>query len=193
MRIVANFFMSLDGVVEAPHEWQSPFMNDEIGRVIGAGLATSDALLMGRATYEEWSAVWPHRTDDPMADAINGARKFVVSDTLDSVDWEGSMLISGDVEAQIRELKEQPGRDLTMSGSGTLAAWLLERELLDELHLLVHPIVLGHGRRLFGPGLSSHTLALTSCEQFSNGVVHLTYGPAEVAAPSALPEAGAAI
>lgn len=193
MRIVANFFMSLDGVVEAPHEWQSPFMNDEVGRAIGVGFATSDALLMGRVTYEEWFAVWPHRADDPMADAINGARKYVVSDKLDSVAWEGSTLISGDVEDQIRALKEQPGRDLTMSGSGTLATWLLERDLLDALHLLVHPLVLGHGRRLFGPGLRSTTLALTSSEQFSNGVVHLTYGPAAAMASVPFPETAAAI
>jgi dihydrofolate reductase len=175
MRVVANFFVSLDGVMEAPHNWHFPYLNDEVGQAVGAGFATTDALLMGRVTYEEWYAVWPHRSGDQMADTINSARKYVVSETLDSVEWNNSVLISGDVKAQIAELKAQPGRDLVLSGSAKLVEWLLHEDLLDELRLLVHPLVLGHGRRLFAGDGRTKKLELASAETFSNGVVYLTY------------------
>lgn len=193
MRIVANFFSTLDGVVEEPHAWHFPYMNEEVGAAVGAGFATTEALLMGRVTYEEWFAVWPDRSGDQMADTINGARKYVVSDTLETVEWGNSVLITGDVKAQIAELKAQPGQDLVLSGSGTLVEYLLHEDLLDELRLLVHPLVLGHGRRLFSDGRPTKQLELASSETFSNGVAYLTYKPVAVAADTASPEAFEAV
>lgn len=178
MRIVANLFSTLDGVVQAPQEWHFPYVNDEIGQAIGAGFATTDALLMGRATYEEWYAHWPHRSGDPMADQINAAPKYVVSNTLKTVEWENSTLVTGDVKPQIAALKADPGRDLVLSGTGTLVEWLVQHDLLDELRLLVHPLVLGHGRRLFAAGGPTKKLELVSAEAFANGVVYLIYRPA---------------
>ena len=189
MRVVANFFVSLDGVMEEPHKWHFPYMNDEVGRAVGAGFATTDALLMGRTTYEEWFAVWPHRTGDQMADVINAARKYVVSDTLETVEWHNASLISGDVRTQIAELKAHPGRDLVLSGSATLVEWLLHEDLLDELRVLVHPLVLGHGRRLFSDGRPMKQLELVASETFANGVVYLTYTPATVPATPTSPTA----
>jgi dihydrofolate reductase len=131
-KIVANFFVSLDGVVEAPEKWHFPYLNGEMAQAIAAGFAASDALLMGRATYEEWAAYWPTSDNQPLADHINGTRKLVVSTTLTSVEWNNSELITGDVAGVIAELKRRPGHDIAMSGSATLAEWLLHEDLLDE-------------------------------------------------------------
>ncbi len=177
-KIVANFFVSLDGVVEAPEKWHFPYFNNEMGQAIGAGFAGSDALLMGRVTYEEWAAYWPTSEDQPLADHINGVRKYVVSTTLESVDWNNSELLTGDVAEEVAKLKQQPGQDIAMSGSATLAEWLLHEGLLDELRLMVHPLVVGHGRRLFTDGRPRKPLELVDSKTFSTGVLELTYKPA---------------
>lgn len=177
-KIVANFFLSLDGVMEAPHTWHFPYFNDEMGEAIGASFAASDAMLMGRVLYEEWAAYWPSSTDQPIADVMNNTRKYVVSTTLDRVEWNNSSLIQGDVATEIAKLKALPGKDIAMSGSATLVEWLLHENLLDELRLLVHPIVVGHGRRLFTDGKSSKALELVASKTFRTGVLDLTYRPA---------------
>lgn len=176
-KIVASFFVSLDGVVEAPEEWQAPYFNQEVAQAISAGFASSDALLMGRVTYEEWAAYWPASDNQPLADHINGVRKHVVSTTLTSVDWNNSELITGDLAEEIAQLKQQPGQDIAMSGSATLAERLLHLGLLDELRLMVHPLVLGKGRRLFSDGELSKALELVNSETFSTGVLNLSYKP----------------
>jgi dihydrofolate reductase len=176
-KIKANLFVSLDGVVEAPEKWTFPYFDEEVGAAVGEGFATSDALLLGRVNYEEWAAVWPTR-EGPLADTINGIRKHVVTTTLHRADWSNSSIITGDVAAGITRLKEQPGRDIAMSGSASLVEWLLQAGLLDELRLLVYPIVLGAGRRLFGTGTPQQPLDLLATRTYRTGVVDLTYRPA---------------
>lgn len=174
-KIVANFFLSLDGVMEAPNTWHFPYFNDEMGEAIGAGFASSDAMLMGRVNYQEWAAYWPTSTDQPIADIMNNMPKYVVSTSLDRADWNNSTLISGDIAAEITKLKQSSGKDIAMSGSATLAEWLLHAGLLDELRLMVHPIVVGQGRRLFKGGMPRAGLELVQSKTFSTGVVDLTY------------------
>ncbi|MFL6130340.1 MAG: dihydrofolate reductase family protein [Mycobacteriales bacterium] len=176
-RIVANFFVSLDGVVESPDKWHFRYFDDQMGQAVGAGMASADALLMGGTLYREWSEYWPAHADDDFGGFMNGITKYVVSRTLDRADWTNTTLIRDDVAARIRELKAQPGKDIAMSGSATLARWLLAEGLLDELNLLVHPIVVGTGARLFPDGTAQQPLKLASSTAFGSGVLHLVYRP----------------
>jgi dihydrofolate reductase len=179
-RIVAHFFVSLDGVVESPEKWHFGYFNDEMGAAVGAGFETSDALLMGGTNYREWSAYWPASTDQPIADIMNSTTKYVVSNTLTSADWSNTTLITGDgVADQLRAIKALPGKDIAMSGSATLVNWLLEQGLLDELNLLVHPVVVGTGKRLFDTAAGQRGLELVSSRTFSTGVIDATYRPAK--------------
>lgn len=176
-KIVSGLFMSLDGVVEAPNEWHFPYFNDEMGAAVGAMMQNADANLYGRKTYEEFQGFWPNQpADDPFASMINNIKKYVVSNTLTSADWTNSELITGDdIMGQIAALKELPGQNIGITGSGTLVRNLLEAGMLDELHLLLHPIVVVHGKRLFEPTGNSIPLELTNSQTFSTGVLHLTY------------------
>lgn len=178
-KIVAGLFISLDGVTESPEKWHFPYFDDAMGQAVGASIERTDAMLLGRRTYEEWASYWPGKTvdDDPFAGHINSVTKYVVSSTLTSADWENSFLITGDVAGRIRELKEQPGKDIGMSGSVATVRWLLTERLLDELDLLVHPIVVGSGSKLFTDGMPQVPLQLLRSTTFETGVVHLTYGP----------------
>jgi dihydrofolate reductase len=174
-KIVSSFFISLDGVVESPDKWHFPYFNDEMGAAVGEGIENSAGLLMGRVLYDEWSAYWPTSKDEPFASFINSVPKYVVSTTLDKATWNNTTVVSGDVAGQLRQLKEQPG-DITMSGSATLVRWLLANGLLDELNLLVHPIVVGRGQRLF-EDVGTHPLRLTHEKTFQTGVLHVKYQP----------------
>jgi dihydrofolate reductase len=179
-KIAAGLFISLDGVVEAPEKWTGPYFNDQVGQAVGALMAANDAMLLGRVTYEGFAAAFGGQSGG-MADQMNHTQKYVVSSTLTSADWQNSTLVSGaedDVEAQIRQLKEQPGRNIGMSGSSTLVSWLLRRGLLDQLDLLVFPVVIGGGKRLFSEPDGQVPLALDGSESFGTGVVHLSYEPA---------------
>jgi dihydrofolate reductase len=175
-KIVAGLFIALDGIVEAPNEWQFPYFNEEMGNAVQSLMNSSDAMLLGRRTYEEFAAYWPTSTDD-FADHMNGTPKYVVSNTLTAAEWQNSTLISGDVIKELTRIKEQPGGDLGITGSGTLVRSLLREGLLDELHLLMHPIVVGSGKRLFDDG-PQVPLRLADSQTFSTGVLHLTYEPA---------------
>jgi dihydrofolate reductase len=176
-KIVANYFISLDGVVESPDQWHFPYFDDQMGDAVNAGFARSDALLMGGTLYREWSAYWPTSDDQPFANIMNNQTKYVVSRTLDRADWTNTTLIRDDVAARIREIKAQPGKDIAMSGSATLARWLLTEDLLDELNLLVHPIVVGTGARLFPDATPRQPLELVDSTAFRSGVLHLVYRP----------------
>ena len=179
-KIKANFFISLDGVVEAPDQWHFPYFDDQMGAAVGASAAGVDAYLMGRVLYEEWAAYWPEHADQPFGDVLNPAKKYVLSDSLASADWENSEIISGDVASKLAELKARDGGDIVMSGSATTVRWLLREGLLDELHLLVHPIVVGQGMaRLFPPDGPQAPLELRSSESFESGVLSLAYAPAK--------------
>jgi dihydrofolate reductase len=176
-KIVSNFFISVDGVVESPDQWHFPYFNDEMGAAVGKGMETAAAFLMGRKLYEEWASYWPEQSDDePFASFINNATKYVVSNTLTEATWSNTTVVSGDVAAELRKIKASTEGDTAMSGSATLVRRLLADDLLDELNLLVHPIAVGHGQRLF-EDTPTHPLRLLRSETFSTGVLHVVYAP----------------
>ena len=180
-KIVAAEFLSLDGVMESPDQWHFPYFNDEMGRAVGEGFAASDALLMGRVLYEEWAAYWPNQNpeENPVAATMNGVRKYVVSTTLEEpLERNNTSLIRENVAEELSELKRQPGKDIVISGSGALVRSLLDGGLIDELKLMVHPVVVGSGKRLFEEGERQTALDLVDSRTFSTGVVYLTYRPA---------------
>src|ERR1051325_7582121 len=144
-KIVAGFFISLDGVVEAPETWHMSYFNDEMGAVVGLLMAESDANLFGRVNYQAQEAPWTAQAPEaPFAKRLNGIKKYVVSDTLESADWENSTLIKGEnAVAELTALKEQEAANIYVFGSSTLVRWLIRAGLLDELQLLVHPVVVG--------------------------------------------------
>jgi dihydrofolate reductase len=179
-KVISTFFVSLDGVVEAPQDWHFPYFNDEMAAAIGASMGSSDAMLCGRVTYQEWAGFWPE-ADNEMADYMNNTPKYVASTTLDEVEWQNSQLLEGDVPAAVAALKRQPGKDIVMSGSATLARSLLREGLVDELHLMIHPVVVGEGAKLFPDG-DKHALELADSKTFGTGVVYATYRPAAAAA-----------
>jgi dihydrofolate reductase len=179
-KIVAGLWVSLDGVTESPEKWSFPYFNPEVGQAIQAQLDSSDTLLLGRRTYEEFAAYWPDKSseDDPFADFINNTPKLVVSATLkNKLAWENATLVTGDLVDEIVKAKRQPGKNLGMTGSVTLTRSLLREGLIDELGLLVCPIVLGTGKRLFDDWIGEFPLRLIDSRTFDNGVASLTYGP----------------
>jgi dihydrofolate reductase len=180
-KINAGLFISLDGVIEAPHTWHFPYWSDEMGEAVGAQMMAADTMLLGRVTYQEFASYWPQQGSDVEgADLMNNTRKVVLSNTLDSVDeWQNSTLIKGNAVEEITKLKQQPGKNIGVTGSATVVRWLLENNLLDELNLLLHPIVVGTGKHLFPDGTPQHGLKLADSKTFSTGVLYLTYQPAE--------------
>ena len=180
-KVIVSEFVSLDGVFEAPDQWHFPYFNDEMGQEIGAAMGQADAMLMGRMLYEEWSAFWPQQDseENPIAARMNGIQKYVVSTTLEGpLGWNNSTLIGENVAEEIFRLKQQPGKDISISGSGSLVRSLLKDGLIDELRLMVHPVVVGSGKRLFEEGGEQIALELVDYRTFSTGVVYLTYRPA---------------
>jgi dihydrofolate reductase len=178
-KIKSYFFISLDGVVESPDKWQFPYFDEEMGAAVGAGFATASAMLMGRVLYEQWAAYWPEHADEPFGDVMNSIKKYVVSNSLKSAEWHNTEVISGDVARKLTDLKSQDDGDITLSGSATTVRWLLRQGLLDELNLLVHPIVVGDGlARLFPADEPSIRLKLLSAQTFKSGVLNLSYAPA---------------
>ena len=177
-KIVAGLFVSLDGVVESPEKWQSPYFNEEMGAEIGSQMAASDTLLLGRRTYEEFAAFWPQQGDAGPAGFMNNMPKLVVSATLRAVEWQNSSLISGDVADHLAKLKSQPGKNILVAGSPTLVGWLLRWNLLDELGLMVCPVLVGRGARLFDDDGDQVPLSLVGSKTLSTGVLNLTYRPA---------------
>ena len=174
--IKSGLFISLDGVIESPETWHFDYWNDEMGAAVGALMEGNDAMLLGRKTYDGFAEYWPQADpDDPMTKQMNEAQKYVVSNTLTEATWENSTIVSGDVKAELTKLKQD--EQLGTTGSAVLVRWLLEQELIDELHLLVHPVVIGTGQKLFADG-AKVPLRLVSATPFTTGVVHLVYGPA---------------
>jgi len=173
-KIAAGLFVSVDGVVEAPDAWTGPYFSPELGQLIESMMDDGDTLLLGRVTYQGFAAAFGGQSGG-MADRMNNFPKVVVSTTLDRAEWQNSTLISGNVAEEITKLKQQPGRNINMSGSGTLAGWLLRQGLLDQLDLLQFPVAVGHGKRLFEDDGGPVGLELAGSQTFSTGVVHLTY------------------
>src|SRR5258708_37914194 len=146
--INAGLFIALDGVVEARQTWHFEYFNDEMGAAVVGMMTGSDAMLLGRQTYDEFASYWPGADPaDPTTAQMNGTPKYVVSTTLEKADWQNSTVVSGDVKAELLKLKQD--KQLGLTRSPTLVRWLLQQGLIGELHLLVHPVAVGAGKRLF--------------------------------------------
>jgi len=195
-KVVVSTFLTLDGVMQAPGGseedrsagfehggWQMPYFDEVAGSAVDEGLAGSDGLLMGRRTYDIMAPYWPNQpADDPFAATMNGFAKYVASTTLqEPLEWQNSTLLKGDVVQEVAKLKQQPGKDLQVIGSGALAQTLMQNDLVDEYRLMIHPIVIGSGRRLFAEGSTPIPLKLTDSKTSTTGVLILTYQPARTA------------
>ena len=178
--IAVHEFITLDGVIEDPR-WTMDYPFDpKMGEAIGAIVGASEGILLGRRTYEMFAPAWSTRTaeDDPGAPFFNETRKYVVSSTLQSADWNNSEIIGPYSAEAIRDLKQRVDGNLYVSGSATLVRAMLADGLVDELHLFVFPVALGAGLRLFPEGGAPTKLKLGGVEAYDSGVVHLTYRPA---------------
>jgi dihydrofolate reductase len=178
-KVVASVFLSLDGVMEAPSDWHLSYWNDELSEAVSSVMSSADAMLLGRITYQEFAPSWSSRTtsDDEGADFMNNTPKFIASSTLNKADWNNSTVLGGNLAEEINELKAQPGRNIVVMGGARLIQSLLAQALLDELQLLVHPILVGTGKRLFAAEGGRRRLTLVNSQTFSTGVLHLTYQP----------------
>jgi dihydrofolate reductase len=193
MRIVVNEFMSLDGVVQAPGGaeedtdggfanggWSAPYFDPQVmGAAIGEGMNTADALLFGRRTWQGMAAAWPERAGDPYADQMNAIKKYVASRTLtpDDLTWNSTLLSPDHAVADVAALREQEGRDVVMWGSASLVRALLAEGLVDELNLMIEPILLGGGKRIFPDDGMPRPLELVNSVTASTGVQVCTYRP----------------
>jgi len=194
-KITAGMFIALDGVVEAPDQWHFPYFNDEMGAAVGGQLGAADTILLGRETYDSFAGAWPGREADGGEDAefakkLGDTRKIVVSRQDLEFTWRNSELLKGDFAEAVAALKNEPGGDIGISGSVSVVRQLLAAGLLDELHLLVHPIVVGKGMRLFDEG-EPIPLRLLSSQAFETGVLYLVYGQGEAPAAAGYDEAKA--
>lgn len=177
-KLIVSQNVSLDGVMEAPDVWAFPYHGEDVTQVLQEDMHASDAMLFGRITYESFAAFWPHQAEDPagIVRHLNTTSKYVVSRTLQSVDWQNAMLIANDPLTEITNLKNKPGAQIVVTGSATLVDWLLEHDLVDEIRLFVHPLVVGNGKRLFNGPLTSKRFELVDTHTFASGVVLLRYG-----------------
>lgn len=195
-KVVAVVSLSLDGVMQAPGRpdedrrggfvhggWATPYADSEQARVAADGMASTGALLFGRRTYEDFYAVWPNRTDNPFTPLLNNTPKYVASTTLkEPLPWRNSTLLDGDATEVVARLRAQPGKDIVVLGSGELLRSLMPRNLIDVYVLLIHPLILGSGRRLFTDGGLFAALRLVETRTTTTGVVVATYQPVEPAA-----------
>jgi dihydrofolate reductase len=191
-------FISLDGVVEAPDQWHFPYFNEEMGAAVGGMLDDADTMLIGRVTYDSFAGAWPDRElageeDAGFAKQLGDARKIVVSNQKLEFTWRNSEQLEGDFVEYVTALKNEPGGTIGMSGSPSIVRQLLEANLLDELHLLVHPIVVSSGMRLFAADDAVMPLALLRSTTFATGVLHLVYARAEAAPTGSYAEAARAL
>lgn len=186
--IIVSEFLTLDGVIQAPGGpdedreggfehggWQWPYFDEDYADTVKDGLSSSDALLLGRKTYEIFAEYWPTATDEEFADVMNSIDKFVASRTLDDVEWQNSTLLEGDAADAVAELKKQPGEDIRVIGSGELVQTLMQHDLVDEYQLMVHPLILGSGKRLFREGGERTDLELVDTKTTGTGVVIFHY------------------
>ena len=176
-KVFSGLFSSLDGVVEAPNQWQ-PAFDEQMGAALARMLDQQDAVLLGRVTYTEWAQYWPTSADEPFASWINSTPKYVASGTLDSVDWSNSTLIKGPVADFVTELRQQPGGAIGVAGSPSLVRSLLDQGLLDELTLMISPVIAGGRRkRLFADDARLTSLELVEAQPTSSGALIATYRP----------------
>ncbi|MDP9457616.1 MAG: dihydrofolate reductase family protein [Actinomycetota bacterium] len=182
-KVVVSEFVSVDGVMENP-SWTFQFGSEEQEKYKLDELLASDALLLGRVTYEGFAGAWPSMTDEVgFADRMNGLPKYVVSTALEEpLGWNNSTIIKGDVAEEVSRLKQQPGGDILIGGSADLVNTLMEHDLVDEYRLMVFPVVVGSGKRLFRGGGDRKALRLVETKTFDSGVIVLTYRPARTEA-----------
>jgi dihydrofolate reductase len=175
--VTAGLFSSLDGVVEAPNLWQYDSFDDELGAALGQVMERTDAVVLGRVGYEQWAGYWPDATaDSPFADFINGVPKHVASRTMTGeLDWSNASLIEGTLEDFVAGLKQGTGGDIAVMGGISVVRQLLFAGLLDELTVMIHPVIAGSGRRLFEPGDPRTRLALVRGSTTSAGNLLATY------------------
>jgi dihydrofolate reductase len=183
-KITAGLFISLDGVVEAPDQWHFPYFNEEMGAAVDATLGAADTVLFGRKTYDSFAGAWPEREaaggeDAGFAKTLGDVRKIVVSNQKLDFTWRNSEQLEGDLVEAVTALKNEPGGNIALSGSVSVVRQLLAAGLLDELHLLVHPIAVRKGMRMFDEAETPFPLTLISSETFKTGVLNLVYGPAD--------------
>lgn len=188
-KLIVSEFITLDGVIEAPggedslgerSGWSMPYFNEETAKFKLDDLLASDALLMGRVTYQIHAAAWPSMTDEEgFADRMNSLPKYVVSSTLEHVEWNNSRLIRGNIPEEVKKLKQEIQRNILIDGGSDLVNLLMQHDLIDEYRLLVHPVVVGKGKRLFREDSRKQDLRLIEARAFGAGVVALTYQPAE--------------
>ena len=179
-KLVSGLFMTMDGVVEAPNTWQFDAFDGDMMAALEAHLATEDTILLGRVTYQEWAPYWPASTDEPYASHINTVPKFVVSKTLDAVPWgkwNNARVIKANLKEEINRLKQQPGKNIGVAGSPTLVRSLLQDDLLDELTLMIHPVIAARGKRLFTDTTGLKRMKLADSKMTGTGVAILTYRP----------------
>jgi dihydrofolate reductase len=198
-RVVVVNSLSLDGVMQAPGRadedprggfsrggWAQPYNDPVMGAAMGEGMAQTEALLLGRRTYQDFADVWPGRTDNPFTEVLNNTQKYVASRTLrEPLPWINSTLLRGDAAGAVARLRQRPGKNIVILGSGDLVRSLMRGGLVDEFVLLIHPLVLGSGRRLFAGDIALGALRLVSTVTTTTGVVIATYQPAEPAAAAA--------
>jgi dihydrofolate reductase len=177
-KVVAGLFISLDGVAESPDQWQFDVFDDDMLTELNRQFNDQDAILMGRVTYQEWNGYWPESTDEPVASSINKTPKYVVSTTLNEVNWgkwNTVSLLKGDLAAEINKLKNQPGKNIGVAGSITLVQSLIQYDLLDELRLMIHPVIVNHGKRPFREGNDLKRLSVIDSHTTSTGVLLVNY------------------
>lgn len=174
-KVISGMFVSLDGVAEAPDKWQGDLFDEDMEQAMGAAIANMDTALMGRVTYQEWQPFWPSSQIEPYASFINNVPKFVFSKTLDHVDWQNTTLVKSPLVEKVNELKRLPGKDIGVQGSIRLQRSLIAANLLDELTLSIHPVVVGQGRPYFGDGIDLKRFKLIDCQTSGTGVVMVTY------------------
>jgi dihydrofolate reductase len=206
-KIVAVENLSLDGVMQAPGRadedprcgfehggWALPYNDAVKGQIMAAGMAEAGPLLFGRRTYEDFFKVWPGRTDNPFTEVLDNTQKYVASTTLtEPLPWKNSTLLEGDAADAVARLKKQPGKDIVILGSGELVRSLMRRNLVDEFVLLIHPLVLGSGRRLFDDAGAFAALGLVGAQTTTTGVVIATYRQAEQMADAVRYDAGVGV
>jgi dihydrofolate reductase len=191
-KVVVGTFLTLDGVMQAPGGpqedteggfkhggWQMPYFDEDSGEIMNKNIAATEALLLGRKTYQIFAAYWPTApADDPFGQKLNSIPKYVVSTTLDKAEWNNSTLIRSNIPEEVARLKQQPGSGIiSVTGSGKLAQTLRKHNLVDEYVLWINPIVLGSGKRLFDGGVTPSNLKLIDTKTTSSGVLVLTYQP----------------
>ena len=176
-KLIVSQFMTLDGIMESPETWAANYINDqEITEDILKDFSASDTFLFGRTTFEFMGDRWPKRTG-PMADNFNNYTKYVVSESLQTTNWNNSIIIKDDIAEEVKRIKEKPGKNIILLGSYKLAQFLNEKNLVDEFKLLIYPLTLGRGKRLFEEGSTGQNLKLIKARTFTCGAIAAVYQP----------------